>query len=376
MRLAFLTICLILGCLTWASEYRFSIGDICIRYNDPVFKTKEEVQTELAKAYQAKEVLKALQYADLSQENSKDVDMALRLTERFINFAEAGTLIEFSTTNDPAITNLRNNLDLPVPPGFAYVVTGVSLKDFDSKDKAQHQGLTIYTRYILIEPDLKINSDGTSKSKGNDTLSHELVHAYTNALVGLKDDDLPKWFYEGLASYLAKNKIKEVTNVKMEDDGTVVTTSEVMPEDYQNNLLIMQYLSRIKGKKRFYAFIKQSISERTVEKSVVSLAGTSDEKKLLQMAKDLDMETKAFYGLTLAWSLWVLIYLSITRWIIKERQRYAVEEEMKAYYTGGDVADAAYISRHITHTIVLLGSTICLFFVWKIAQMIWMSWFG
>lgn len=88
-----------------------------------------------------------------------------------------------------------------------------------------------------------------------ETISHELVHAYINATLGLRGLDLPKWYHEGIAVYFSGSG-KGHTIVT--PNFTISTTP---PEEYRQYSTNFEYLEAQLGREQLLGYIKLSVEQ-------------------------------------------------------------------------------------------------------------------
>ena len=193
----------------------------------------------------------------------------IKLMSLFVN---DGTLIDFSKSKDPAIILLRDDIKLVPPSGFAYVISGPKYSMIDNQNKNEI-GETIFCRYICMKPYIPINIQTETGSGINAKyLSHELVHAYICALLGNKRYNLPTWFHEGAALYFADNNPFEFTGYKTTDHSFNIYYRK-LTEDYKKYKIVFIYLRHIHGKERFREFMRESINDASINRTLLSLLG-------------------------------------------------------------------------------------------------------
>jgi hypothetical protein len=120
-------------------------------------------------------------------------------------------------------------------------------------------GVTIFTRYIAVlaeEKDARAEKILQAQALPL-TLSHELVHAYVNAVLGEDDfTNLPRWYSEGLAIYFSGSGIEHrVVTPGFE----VVLTSPAEYIGYRDNF---RYLEDQLGKEQLEILVSASLEEK------------------------------------------------------------------------------------------------------------------
>lgn len=201
-------------------------------------------------------------------------DLALihTLTEYFMVFVggfqtpsdkTALRLESLDTTNDPAVKKLRDEAGVAPPIGFVYIryyssrdaMPEIVRQAFENNEV---MGVTLLVRYIavLIEDANTWAEQILQNQTLPETISHELIHAYLNSILGVQDlKAFPLWYNEGIAIYFSGSGRDH--SVVM-PDFTISTTS---PEDYHQYDLNFKYLEAKFGREHFLELIKQSIDE-------------------------------------------------------------------------------------------------------------------
>lgn len=170
-------------------------------------------------------------------------------------------LIDMQNSQDPAIRQLRQEAAIPPPPGYVFMHTYPSLdvmppiikRGFINKNVA---GITMYSRYIAILadenqswPELLLDSQTIPR-----TISHELVHAYVNALLGYDNyRQQPKWWQEGIAIYFSGSGEEHIV---VTPNMTITSTS---PDEYRYYKLIFEFLENKLGREKLLESIKISV---------------------------------------------------------------------------------------------------------------------
>jgi hypothetical protein len=201
-----------------------------------------------------------------------DLKLIHTLTEYFMVFAggfqtpsdkTALRLESLDTTDDPAVKKIRDEAGVAPPIGFVYIryyssrdaMPAIVRQAFENKEVV---GVTLLVRYIavLIEDTNTWAEQILQNQTVPETISHELIHAYMNSILGVQNlKTFPIWYKEGIAIYLSGSG-KDHSAVT--PDFTISTTS---PEDYHQYDLNFKYLEAKFGRKHLLELIKQSIDE-------------------------------------------------------------------------------------------------------------------
>jgi hypothetical protein len=187
-------------------------------------------------------------------------------------------ITSFEQSDDPAIVKVRDEAGISPPKGYIFVrfyssrdvMPDLVKPSFESKDVA---GVTILMRYIAVLNEKKETwpQQAMQFQTLPETISHELVHAYINSLLGLKGLDLPKWYEEGLAIYFSgSGKGHSIVTPDL-----VVSTTP--PEEYQQYDTEFKYLETKLGRKRLLECIKQSIAQADPSKIYQDLGIANDQ---------------------------------------------------------------------------------------------------
>ena len=197
-------------------------------------------------------------------------------------------IVNFRSSQDKAITRLRDLIRIPAPEG------GAILRTYDTRDSMppimaelfnrDTGGLTLWCRFIAVFKESK------SLEQLQDVISHELVHAYILSYLGTERDDLPRWFHEGVALYLsdAKDTYSYRTGMNTE----MVSWS---PADYANYRLSFKYLDSRLGKAGVDQFIREAVVGRDAEKALWRNARLRSFDEMLADARKWRLYWQIFY---------------------------------------------------------------------------------
>jgi hypothetical protein len=161
--------------------------------------------------------------------------------------------VSLATSKVPSVVALRNYVKIPPPQALCYVKVYPSVSAMPSQVAAffpnEHiRGVTINGRYIaLLESDFH--------GELEDTLAHELVHAYFGLVSG---KDLPKWFQEGAAVYFSIGEARALYG-KPDNKGGVIARQIAVSEDYKARLIFFKRMESRMGREKFLAYIRRSV---------------------------------------------------------------------------------------------------------------------
>lgn len=241
------------------------------------------------------------------QSDLDTIILLMDLKYNFLYFTE-GKPIKFAECQNFAICDLSKKVGLPIPKGYVFIKTDVlaDLEKLGQSDAPQTEGYTLYSRYILLKKSIEFSKTGVAESDPTNVLAHELVHAYINSNLEGKYDDLPKWFTEGAALYFAKNVPKKLI------DQTIQTENySKLTVDYIRYLNTFRYLSHIRGKKKFYRFVRESVMTGSVEKPLDDLFGRPTESYLIEEQASV-WHTWRFY--TFCFLVPIFVILVVIHW--------------------------------------------------------------
>ncbi len=177
-------------------------------------------------------------------------------------------LVDLAQSDDPAVVALRDEAGLAPPDGYVYVRFYKSRGAMPALVRAVFDpntaGVTMFTRYIAIPHD-ETGSWETRLLQSltlTTTTSHELVHAYVNAALGLAElKTMPDWYAEGIATYLSGSGEDHTV---VGPDQRITTTTSQEYRQYKNNFA---YLENELGRARLLELIRLSIEQ--VDPSIV-----------------------------------------------------------------------------------------------------------
>ena len=203
---------------------------------------------------------------------SADLEIIHTFTKYFLVFAGGYqtqsnesylSLVSLATSDDPAVMQMRDETGIKPPDGYIFVrfySSREAMPDIVKRafSKEGIVGVTIFMRYIAVlstkESDWQ--QQALQFQALPKTISHELIHAYLNSFLGMKNlDALPKWYSEGLAIYYSRSC---ENNTIVSPNFTISTTS---PANYKQYNLNFKYLETKLGRKHLLELIKQSIEK-------------------------------------------------------------------------------------------------------------------
>jgi hypothetical protein len=165
---------------------------------------------------------------------------------------------------------------LELPSGLIYVrlFKGSDMqKTFSLTENVS--GVTFPCRFVGIRmPILELDYEpGEPKFKINEkqldeTLVHEFVHAFANSVTGIGRDHLPRWFSEGLATYMGgiyesissvHSSFDKLGNWKYEIEAVGTT------DEYRAYRAYFDFIYRHYGREEFGKFLRESLANGEVE---------------------------------------------------------------------------------------------------------------
>ncbi len=261
------------------------------RLIDPQLTTQAEIDQAISAISELQICLAAL-----GENLTGEQQMLQTLAEYFLIFAGGQApegapgrleLVDLATSDDPAVVRLREEAEIPAPPGYVFIryyPSRESMPDlvrypFDDPNVA---GVTYLSRYIAILEEEKPSwaEQALQDQVIPKTFSHELVHAYLNSALGpVRHDDLPRWYHEGLAVYFSGSG-EEHSIVTPNFSLTQTTT-----EEYKSFELIFKYLADRLGEEELYTTLRQTIATHDIT-PLYQAAGLSDERWLIATAEN------------------------------------------------------------------------------------------
>ena len=229
------------------------------------------------------------------------------------------TRVRFADLRDPAVRRLHYEVGLPLPPGYVFIrryLTSGEMpqrlrRRFDRHDNAA--AMTLWCRFVAIAQRAERERSWAWSSPGavEKAVSHELVHAYINSLLGPEHlPGLPKWFQEGCATYFGGALGWEVSR------------------EYERYLSVMRYIAAVKGKRGLARFVRESVRAHSVNAGLEAV-GFKSEKQLLRAADAWARGARLKVHLTLA-ALLALGFMAAVAFVRRLKHREELEEEDEA----------------------------------------------
>lgn len=242
-------------------------------FNYP-FSTERDM---IAYNYRCEKLLAGVKTGDVNPRFQAYLITAAAFTSTETRTGEHYSIVSFAQSSEPALIRLRGEIGIPPPSGGAIV------RVYDSKDDMPPpirkffedivvNGITWSQRFIAVV------KDDRSEEQIANAVSHELVHAYMSSRMGREFDNLPKWFVEGTALYIAGGKTLYVSETEQGERNLSWYTDE-----YAEYRTIFRYLRAKLGKRAVAAFIKGAIEKRSADELLHSL-GIEDEGRLRAQA--------------------------------------------------------------------------------------------
>jgi hypothetical protein len=279
------------------------------RLIDPQLATQDEIEQA---SQDVRRLYDCLRIADQPLDDRSQ--MLLTLAEYFLIFVAGQPpqgdpgrleLVDLATSNDPAVVRLRDQAGLPPPPGYVFVRSYPSREAMPELARRPFQdpqvaGVTYLTRYIaLLDEDKASWAEQALEDQALPaTTSHELVHAYLNASLGpTRENDLPRWYHEGLAVYFSGSGEEHVIVTPS------FSLSQTTTTEYKSFELIFKYLEDRLGKGGLYQALRQTLTNGDAA-PLYQAAGLTSESWLLASAESWQQQRlRSRYLLLLAVSL-------------------------------------------------------------------------
>ena len=331
-----LTLVVLSGSVVFASNVDQTLDRLLSEYENPAVETKDQVdQLKRMAEYPFDEVLVPKgsgRHADAREivdwlyergnaERVLKAAMIIVMAKRYAEFADKGKLVCFATAHDDAIQALRDDVGLPAPKGFAYIITGTPIpKEYRVGDteEAKTRAVTIGYRYIMVESQVLIGDDGRAVDDKRKNVSHELTHAYVHVVGGEKWQDLPKWFDEGMAIHFSGSGPETLVSSTPIGNGGSIDRYQMLCDEYRRYYVMFEYLRHIKGKAKFNKFVREAINDHSTSNALVNLLGYEpSESDLYSRAKSWDQDVQLFrYGafVWLVWAIWLMVKVNSMRY--------------------------------------------------------------
>jgi hypothetical protein len=269
--------------------------------DNPVLTSQQEIDQKLG---ECEELLEALAQQERRETLPSHLQRLKTLARLYMVFAgpegkAAGVdsgrleLVDLLQTTDPAVRKLRDQMKVPCPSGFVFVRYYPSrhvmpLEILPAFHRENTRGVTILSRYIAII-EKKASEPGQQRFLEQSQariLSHELVHAYVNSVLGRDRNRLPLWFHEACATYLSGSPGGERVSELVQTPAGFkhVLFQDKAPRDYQQYKLLFAYLRARLGHKKLYAQIRTAIHTRSVQ-ALLDCAQVNSSQELVTRAQ-------------------------------------------------------------------------------------------
>jgi hypothetical protein len=228
------------------------------------------------------------------------------------------TQIDLQSSQDPAVARLRDEIGVPAAAGWIFIQFYDSTQEMPeiiraAFDDPQIDGVTFLSRYIVVLNPTQASwtENALQNQSQRATISHELVHAYIHSAIAdhtnILSIRLPKWFEEGLATYISRSA----------SDRSIITPtyslSESAPADYQHYAQTFNYLEKRLGKQKLDENIRQSVQTNDPSQLYKEL-GIPDDRWLDATVTSWERQQtnrRAFLGLLSLGILLSIVYLSL-----------------------------------------------------------------
>jgi hypothetical protein len=213
---------------------------------------------------------------------------------------ERFTIVSFADSDDKAVRRLRDEVRLSPPEGGAilriYQSRQAMPEEIGSLFRGQVEGITRWCRFIAVDAENK------SPQELEDTISHELAHAYICSLLGLSNDNLPRWFHEGVALYLSDAKDRYVSQTRFGTERIAWS-----PHDYEEFKLIFNYLDSTLGEQSIAEFIREAVRQRAIDGPLRTIIGAANYTELRDLALEWKSRNQKIMLLATGGALFLLI---------------------------------------------------------------------
>jgi len=280
------------------------------RLLSPILQSRAEVDAAVSEVRDLLDCLESVRYRTVLPDWFGSVRENLEL---FLSFAslppgaaeDALEFIDLGAVSDPAVVRLRRDVGLIPPVGFIFVryfesrqlMPGAVRMAFENPET---QAITIGSRYIAVLVPSGMRGGGARRLL-QETLSHEMVHAFLNA--GLIWDGtsggFPSWFHEGMAIHFSQSGR---AHLGVDSAGGVVRVGPT-PE-YEGYERLFLYLENRLGAQEFNRAIRRSV-ETSDAAALIAAAGATDYATVSRDAERWWRWWPLPPTLTRGWNLWI-----------------------------------------------------------------------
>lgn len=217
-------------------------------------------------------------------DGSKDRGLLLKLP-RFEKQEDRRYAIESAANAYKLVAEKWKDFGLNPPKGYIYIkvfASKESMQSFLREDNEAVGGATIPCRFIAIPWKGKVEYDST--------LHHEMVHAFTGSSIGFSSkSSLPKWWHEGLATFLSDDLGQQVVEykVRMESSGSYSsrTIESTTDKEYMHFKSVFEYIYSALGEKTFNRFVKLSLEGKDLDKAMPQALNVRGQNELFRKAE-------------------------------------------------------------------------------------------
>jgi hypothetical protein len=227
-------------------------------------------------------------------------------------------LVDLTTSTDSAVRLFRDQIGIPEPEGYIYIHYYGSRESMPELIRAafndpQVAGVTILSRYIAVleEKTGSWAEQALQRQALPATISHELIHAYINSYLAernaLLSSDLPKWFEEGLASYISHSDRPHTLITP------TLTLNQTATQEYQEYTLYFKYLEDRLGKDQLFENIRNALVAGKADQLYLG-TGIPDDRWLAASAESWQrnkVQRNYYFGLLMIVALITGLYLSL-----------------------------------------------------------------
>jgi hypothetical protein len=289
---------------------QFTDNDFMLRdLADPIITDQSQIDVRLQKYTTLQKCLEAAPKERYNQEletikNLVDYFLIFVGEDRSIDGAAKLERVDLAKSNDPAVVKLRDEIGVPAPIGWIFVHYYPSRQSMPENlqfafENPQVAGVTILSKYIAIlkEPKASWAERTLQELSSPNIMSHELVHAYVNSILAanhrLSLESFPRWFDEGLASYISQSDQPHTIITQN------ITLNETATEEYQSYVLIFKFLQNRLGQKGLNEKIRLALETADATQLYADI-GIQDDRWLEITVKEWQrqrVQNSYFFGL-------------------------------------------------------------------------------
>ena len=177
---------------------------------------------------------------------------------------ESLELVDLSTTTDPGIRRLREDVGLQAPNGLIFVRNFTGPQQMPALVRRafanpQAQAVTIGTRYVAVLTPVarSLAQENLLEDARAATFSHELIHAFLNARLGagIFEAGFPDWFHEGMAIHFSGSGRGHVAI----DHGAGSVFSIEPTVEYEQYERVFGYMESQLGVNEFHRAVREAV---------------------------------------------------------------------------------------------------------------------